>query len=138
MLSVRPDAAQTSAFPHERDEPARNGGVVGRALRRRNVDPQKLLLRRADRDRESPAALECVYLDTYVPRGRDGAPSRASMVFGEVVGVHLDERLVTDGRLDTAAMRPIARMGYDEYAVVESAFRMTRPDNDILGRIATR
>jgi hypothetical protein len=24
-------------------------------------------------------------------------------------------------------MRPIARMGYDEYAVVESAFKITRP-----------
>jgi len=33
---------------------------------------------------------------------------------------------VRDGRLDTAAMRPIARMGYDEYAVVERAFRLTR------------
>ena len=32
-----------------------------------------------------------------------------------------------DGRLDTAAMKPIARCGYDEYAVVETVFKMTRP-----------
>ena len=37
-----------------------------------------------------------------------------------------------EGRLDTAAMRPVARMGYDEYAVVEWAFRMTRPGADVL------
>ena len=46
----------------------------------------------------------------------------------EVVGVHVDDVFVRDGRVDTAAMRPIARMGYDEYAVVERAFRLRRPD----------
>ena len=55
------------------------------------------------------------------------------VVFGEVVGIYLDDRFVTEeGRLDTAAMRPVARMGYDEYAVVEWAFRMTRPGADVL------
>jgi len=34
---------------------------------------------------------------------------------------------VVNGRLDTAAMKPIARCGYDEYAVVESVFAMPRP-----------
>ncbi|MFL5174138.1 MAG: flavin reductase family protein [Microvirga sp.] len=81
----------------------------------------------------APAALECVYLDTYTIRTRDGHEHVAHVVFGEVVGIYLDERFVTEeGRLDTAAMRPVARMGYDEYAVVESAFRMTRPDVDIM------
>ena len=32
-----------------------------------------------------------------------------------------------DGLLDTAAMKPIARCGYDEYAMVETVFKMTRP-----------
>ena len=44
-----------------------------------------------------------------------------------VVGVHIDDRYIKDGRLDTAAMRPIARLGYNEYAVVDSVFKMTRP-----------
>jgi hypothetical protein len=34
---------------------------------------------------------------------------------------------VKDGRFDLAAVRPIARCGYDEYAVVERVFSMTRP-----------
>jgi flavin reductase (DIM6/NTAB) family NADH-FMN oxidoreductase RutF len=81
----------------------------------------------------APAALECVYLDTYAIRTRDGREHVSHVVFGEVVGIHLDERFVTEeGRLDTAAMRPVARMGYDEYAVVEWAFRMTRPGADVL------
>jgi flavin reductase (DIM6/NTAB) family NADH-FMN oxidoreductase RutF len=81
----------------------------------------------------APAALECLYLDTYTIRTRSGDEHVSHVVFGEVVGVYIDDRFVTEeGRLDTAAMRPVARMGYDEYAVVEFAFRMTRPDVDIL------
>jgi flavin reductase (DIM6/NTAB) family NADH-FMN oxidoreductase RutF len=81
----------------------------------------------------APAALECIYLDTYAIHTRDGAEHVSHVVFGEVVGVYVDDRFVTEeGRLDTAAMRPVARMGYDEYAVVEFAFRMTRPDVDVL------
>ena len=51
------------------------------------------------------------------------------MVFGQVVGVHIDERFVdARGQVDTAAMQPIARCGYrDEYAVVRELFRMARP-----------
>jgi flavin reductase (DIM6/NTAB) family NADH-FMN oxidoreductase RutF len=81
----------------------------------------------------APAALECVYLDTYVLRSRAGREHISQVVFGQVVGIYVDERFITEeGRVDTAAMRPVARMGYDEYAVVESAFRMARPDLDIL------
>jgi len=49
------------------------------------------------------------------------------VVFGQVVGVHIDDRFIAGGRLDTAAMRPVARCGYDEYAVVDAVFRMARP-----------
>jgi flavin reductase (DIM6/NTAB) family NADH-FMN oxidoreductase RutF len=51
------------------------------------------------------------------------------VVFGQVIGVHIDDRFIVDGRLDTAAMKPIARCGYDQYAVVESLFSMPRPAN---------
>ena len=49
------------------------------------------------------------------------------VVFGQVVGVHIDERFIRNGRLDTAAMRPIARCGYADYAVVNEVFAMARP-----------
>ncbi len=32
------------------------------------------------------------------------------------------------GLLATAAMKPIARCGYDQYAVVDSVFSMVRPE----------
>jgi hypothetical protein len=45
-----------------------------------------------------------------------------------VVGVHIDDRFIANGLLDTAAMKPIARCGYSEYAVVEAVFSMVRPE----------
>ena len=51
------------------------------------------------------------------------------MVFGQVVGIHIDDRFVKDGMVDTGAMRPIARLGYMDYAVVtpETIFAIDRP-----------
>jgi flavin reductase (DIM6/NTAB) family NADH-FMN oxidoreductase RutF len=75
----------------------------------------------------SPCALECKLIKIVPMETFDGQPVDAHVVFGQVVGVHIDDRFVVNGRLDTAAMKPIARCGYDEYAVVESLFAMQRP-----------
>lgn len=76
----------------------------------------------------SPCALECKLLQIVPLADLDGRPTDGHVVMGQVVGVHIDDRFVRNGILDTAAMKPIARCGYaDEYAVVESLFRMTRP-----------
>ena len=50
-------------------------------------------------------------------------------MFGQVVGIHIDDRFVKDGMVDTGAMRPIARLGYMEYSVVtpETMFAIDRP-----------
>jgi flavin reductase (DIM6/NTAB) family NADH-FMN oxidoreductase RutF len=75
----------------------------------------------------SPAALECRVTEIVKLKDLDGADSGRRLVLGRVVGVHLDARFVRDGRVDTAAMRPIARGGYDEYSVVERVFSLPRP-----------
>ena len=49
------------------------------------------------------------------------------MTIGRVIGIYIDDRFINNGRVDTAAMRPIARLGYSEYATVEEAWRMRRP-----------
>jgi flavin reductase (DIM6/NTAB) family NADH-FMN oxidoreductase RutF len=76
---------------------------------------------------ESPCALECKLLDVVTLKTIDRRPVDGHVVFGQVVGVHIQDRFIVGGRLDTAAMKPIARCGYDEYAVVESLFSMKRP-----------
>lgn len=75
----------------------------------------------------SPAALECKLLQIVTPVALSGEPTDCHIVIGQVVGLHIDDRFIREGRLDTAAMRPLARMGYDEYAAVDAAFKLPRP-----------
>ncbi|WP_196808987.1 flavin reductase family protein [Conexibacter woesei] len=78
---------------------------------------------------EAPVALECRVTQTLSLSDLAGADVDRHVVFGQVVGVHIDERFVdARGQVDTAAMQPIARCGYrDEYAVVRELFRIARP-----------
>ena len=82
---------------------------------------------KAPRVKESPAALECK-LFQIVPLPDDHGDARQWAIIGRVIGVYIDDRFIVDGRVDTAAMKPIARLGYSEYATVEEAWRMRRPD----------
>ncbi len=77
----------------------------------------------------TPVAFECVVTQTIELTDAASRPIDRHLVLGQVVGVHLDERFILDdGRVDTAAMRPIARSGYlDEYSVVDEVFHMARP-----------
>ena len=72
-------------------------------------------------------AFECRVTEMVRLKDVDGRDTGRRLVLGRVVGVHIDEHFVKDGRVDSAAMRPIARGGYDEYAVVERVFSMPRP-----------
>jgi flavin reductase (DIM6/NTAB) family NADH-FMN oxidoreductase RutF len=76
---------------------------------------------------EAPCALECKWLQTVELNGVDGKPVDGWVVFGQVVGVHIDERFIRNGLLDTAAMKPIARGGYHDYSVLTESFTMRRP-----------
>ena len=80
----------------------------------------------APRVAASPVCLEC-RLHQIVPLPDDNGGVPYAMVVGRVVGIHIDDRFIADGRVDTAAMRPIARLGYSEYATVTEAWRLRRP-----------
>jgi flavin reductase (DIM6/NTAB) family NADH-FMN oxidoreductase RutF len=71
----------------------------------------------------APVSLECKV--TQVVQIEDGPNI---VTFGRVVGVHLDEAAIVDGRVDLTRLKPIARCGYrGDYTVVESLFEMLRP-----------
>jgi flavin reductase (DIM6/NTAB) family NADH-FMN oxidoreductase RutF len=80
----------------------------------------------APRVLESPVTLECRHFQT-VNLPDDVGNVSDYLVIGRVVGVHIDDRYIVDGRVDTAAMKPIARLGYSEYATVDTVWRMRRP-----------
>lgn len=77
---------------------------------------------------ESPCALECKATQIVQMRDPDGRPQQNFVVFGQVMGIHIDERFIKNGILDAAALKPIARLGYRDYSVVTELFQMTRPD----------
>jgi flavin reductase (DIM6/NTAB) family NADH-FMN oxidoreductase RutF len=87
--------------------------------------PSRLV--RPPRVAASPCALECKLLQIVELNDLDGQPAHRHVAFGQVIGVHIDDRFIKDGRLDTAAMQPIARCGYSDYAVVDKVISIVRP-----------
>ncbi len=81
----------------------------------------------APRVAESPASLECRVVEIVEIRTTSGAWSGSVLTLGEVIGVHIDETYIRDGRFDTARAHPLARCGYQDYALVESVFSLARP-----------
>jgi len=74
----------------------------------------------------SPIQLECRTVQVLsLATSRPDIENR--IVFGEVVGVHIDESVLVNGQIDLTLVRPIARCGYSDYAQVESLFSLTRP-----------
>ena len=96
-------------------------------MRAAGLTPAPSRLVKPPRVAEAPVAMECKWLQTLTLRDLDGHPLDRHVVFGQVVGIHIADQFIRNGRVDTAAMKPIARCGYNEYALVDTVFAMTRP-----------
>ena len=86
-------------------------------------EPARLV--RPPRVAASPIHLECRYDRTVDLPGPPGW--RNAMVIGLVIGVHIRDHVLTDGLVDMAKIRPIARLGYKDYSRVDMVFAMERP-----------
>jgi flavin reductase (DIM6/NTAB) family NADH-FMN oxidoreductase RutF len=91
------------------------------------LEPAPSRLVKPPRVAASPCALECKLLQIVPISDINGKFLDRHVVFGQVVGIHIDDRFIKNGLLDTAALKPIARCGYHEYAVVTGVFQMIRP-----------
>ena len=80
----------------------------------------------------SPIAMECKHMQTIdMPTPQDG--SRAAMVLGHVVQIHVADEVITDeGLIDMRKLRPVGRLGYYDYTIVEpeNIFAYKTPDDD--------
>lgn len=101
-------------------------GVDEFALAGLTAAPCRLV--KAPRVAESPAALECKLLDILHLKDLQGASTNHFLVFGQVVGVHIDEAYLKDGYFDTAKAQPLARCGYRDFAAVTEVFSLLRPE----------
>ena len=82
---------------------------------------------KAPRVAASPAALECRVVSSTQLHDIDGKAVQGWIIIGQVVGVHINDAFIRDGRFDTAAAQPLARCGYRDYATVTELFEALRP-----------
>ena len=100
-------------------------GVDELALAGLTAEPSRTV--KPPRVMEAPAHLECRYLKTvefesHLPNQSHG------VVFGEVTGIHIKDEFLSGGFVDILKIKPIARMGYRDYTVVDQIFSMAPPD----------
>tara|TARA_Y100000766_G_scaffold61374_1_gene50645 strand:- start:1135 stop:1779 length:645 start_codon:yes stop_codon:yes gene_type:complete len=72
----------------------------------------------------APASLECRMTQMVKIEGENNF-----VVFGEVVGVHMRDDCIKDGRFDVTTYQPLSRLGYRDYARVTDVFEIIRPDD---------
>ena len=91
------------------------------------LEPEPSRLVRPPRVKASPIHFECQHLQTItLPTDDPEQPNHT--VFGSVIGIHINDDLLSDGLVDMKKFRPIARLGYQDYTVVEAVFTISRPD----------
>ncbi|MGE0233206.1 MAG: flavin reductase family protein [Flavobacteriaceae bacterium] len=116
MALMKEMNSTSASLPHGEDEMARAGltAVPGVSVKVPRVG-------------ESPAALECVYLQTVDLKDKDGRAANAWLVLGQVTGVYIDDAIITNGMVDITRARPVSRLGYQDYAVIDEVFQLVRP-----------
>lgn len=112
-----------------RDQMSRTSAPVGEEVDEFDLaglerEPARLV--KPPRVKAAPIHLECVYHQTIdLPCGTPGG--RNAMVLGRVVGVHINDEVLTGGLVDMAKLQPIARLGYMDYTRIDTVFTMQRP-----------
>lgn len=76
---------------------------------------------------QSPVHFECQVRHVLEIPGKI-PEANAKIVVGEVVGIHIRDDVIDDqGRVDIERIRPLARLGYLDYTVVERHFELDNP-----------
>jgi flavin reductase (DIM6/NTAB) family NADH-FMN oxidoreductase RutF len=105
--------ASSATLPHDVDEFAHAG-----------IDKAECDVIACARVAGAPAALECRMTQVVQIEG-----AANYVVFGEVIGVHLRDDCVVDGRFDVTRYEPLSRLGYRDYSRVREVFEIIRPDD---------
>ena len=77
-----------------------------------NVKPKRVA--------ESPVHFECKHHQTIELPGKEAFHQ---VVIGQVIGIHIKDQFITDdGIVDILKMKIIARLGYNDYTLIEKTF----------------
>ena len=108
----------TTPVAHEIDELALAG-----------LTTEDAVLVKPPRVKEAPIHLECtLHEEIKLPCTLEDSIN--TMIIGQVLGVHIDDEVLTDGMVDLSKIQPLARLGYLQYSAVENQFEMVRPQDE--------
>ena len=88
------------------------------------TEPSELV--KPPRVKASPIHLECTFHGTMELPSND-PKSRNVICVGRVIGIHIRDDVLKDGIIDIESIRPLARLGYRDYTVIEKVISMSRP-----------
>jgi flavin reductase (DIM6/NTAB) family NADH-FMN oxidoreductase RutF len=86
------------------------------------LSPVPSLLVKPPRVSESPINLECKLYRT-VEIG-DGEPGSGTLIIGEIIIYHVDDRLLVNGRIDSTLLKPVGKLAGSEYSTLGLRFTM--------------
>ena len=89
-----------------------------------NLQKKKSRLVKAPSVKDSPVNLECKLVKTI--KLKSNSKKISTMIVGEVIGIFINNKFIKNKRVDSIAMRYIARMGYSEYTTISSKFNLKR------------
>lgn len=75
---------------------------------------------------ESPIQYECKYLQT-IRLQANSSIATVDVIVGEVIGIHIADEVIINGKVDIPKIKPLARLGYFDYTVVEKTFEIPAP-----------
>ncbi|PCI03388.1 MAG: flavin reductase [Hyphomicrobiales bacterium] len=80
------------------------------------------------RVRDACAALECKVTQIIEIVDIDGNKTNDIVVIGQVMGIYIDDKVITDGRFDVNLAKPVTRLGYMDFKGHDGIFELLRPD----------
>ena len=89
-----------------------------------NLKKKKSRLVKTPSVKDSPVNLECKLVKTI--KLKSNSKKISTMIIGEVIGIFINNKFIKNNRVDSVAMRYIARMGYSEYTTISSKFNLKR------------
>jgi len=115
-LSLK-EAMNTTTAPvaHEVDE-----------LKLAGLNIEDSVLVKPPRVMEAPIHMECEFFqEIKLPCTLENSIN--TTIIGKVLGIHIKDEVLTDGMIDLSKIKPLARLGYNQYTAVDNLFTMTRP-----------
>tara|TARA_B100001146_G_scaffold85362_1_gene75855 strand:+ start:748 stop:1356 length:609 start_codon:yes stop_codon:yes gene_type:complete len=91
-----------------------------------NIETENSTMVSIPRVKLSPAHFECTLFKIIdLPSDSKGNPNH--LIIGNIIGINISDNIIKNDRIDIGELKPISRMGYDEYALINTIFSMKRP-----------